>query len=139
MTAPNFATVAAAATVVPVVTAGALNTNLAVGNVVVGFLDPIQGDRIFDAVAEGNAVASGDHASVWLPTVKAILATQITDNYWAPVFAANSASFTPPVSVGQIKLELTAAASNVVEAPSVLTFFLSPKALVLTVAGTVAF
>lgn len=142
MTAPNFATVAAAATVVPVVSAGALTTALTTGTVIVGFIDPINGQRIFDPVAEGNAVASGNTAATWLPTVKAngVVAASITDNYWAPVFAANGgASFTAPVSVGQIKLELTAAALNVVEAPSVMTFYLSPKALVLTVAGSTTF
>lgn len=122
--------------VVPVVTgAGALTSGLPAGTVIAGFVDPINGQRIFNPAAEGNAVATGDAYTKWLPTVKAVVATQVTDAYWAPVASALGISETTPTyptSVGQIKLELSPAAANTVEASSVQTFYLSPQALVIT-------
>lgn len=125
--------------VVPVVTgAGALNTaGLPAATVVAGFVDPTTSQRLFNPVAEGNAVAGGDTYTKWLPTISAagISATQITDNYWNSIPATGGIA--PKTSVGQVTLPLTPTASNVVEASSVMTFKLSPQALVITcTAGT---
>lgn len=129
--------------VVPVVTgAGALNTSaLPAGTYIAGILDPTMTQRIFDPQAEGNPVVSGTDAySVWLPTLKvAPTAATVTDNYWAPVFAANNeAAFTANApAVGLVTLQLTSAAKNTVEASSVMTFRVSPRALIITAtAGT---
>lgn len=128
--------------VVPVVTgAGALNTGaLPAGTYIAGILDPTMTQRIFDPQAEGNPVVSGTDAySVWLPTLKvAPAAASVIDNYWAPVFASNDeASYTPNTSVGLVTLQLTPAAKNTVEASSVMTFRVSPRALIITAtAGT---
>ena len=100
---------------------------LTAGTVVAGFMDPVAGNRIFNPVAEGNAVATSDPYTKWLPTVKSVSATTVVDNL-------QSGS---PTETGQIVLTLTPAAANVVEASSVMRFYLSPQAIVLTVtAGT---
>lgn len=114
----------------PVVTgAGALNTAgiIAGTTYVAGILDPQSTQRVFNPQAEGNAVVGGDAYTAWLPKVSALTATQKTDYLQSGT----------PVETGQVQLFLTPAAKNVVEASSVLNFYLSPDALVITcTAGT---
>lgn len=116
----------------PTVGAAAV-TGLAAGTVVGAILDPASTQRIFNPVAEGNPVKTGDSYTEWLPTVKAVTYAQVTDNYWASI--PGQSSETPNTDIGQIKLELAPAAANTVEASSVMTFYLSPQAIVLTVTG----
>lgn len=124
--------------VVPVVTgAGALNTaGLPSGTVIAGIVDPVSTQRIFNPQAEGNPVASGDAYNHWLPSLgAAVSAAEVDDQYWSDV-PGNSVP-SPNNKVGQVTLKLTPAAANTVEAPSVMTFKVSPQALVITcTAGT---
>jgi hypothetical protein len=126
--------------VVPVVTgAGALTAALTDGSTLIaGIVDPTSTQRIFNPQAEGNPVASGDTAATWLPVVEAISAASVNDQYWAPVFSGQSGATVtnPNTKVGQVKLQLQAAAKNTVEAASVMTFWLSPQALLITATGT---
>lgn len=127
MTAPNFAGLTFA--VVPVVSAGALTSALTAGTTrIAGILDPTMTQRIFNPVAEGNAVASGDNATAWLPVVSSISAAEVVD------YIADPTGDT--TDVGQVTLKLTPAAKNIVEAPSVMTFRMSPQALLITATGT---
>lgn len=122
--------------VVPVVTgAGALNTaGLTAGTTLIaGILDPVSTQRIFNPQAEGNPVVSADNATKWLPVYAALTAAQVLDNYWLPVPGQSAATV---AKIGQVKLQLTPAAANTIEAPSVLTFWLSPQALLITATGT---
>lgn len=115
--------------VVPVVTgAGALNTaGLPAGTVIAGVLDPTMTQRIFNPQAEGNPVVTGDAYTKWLPAVTSLTATSIVDNLQSGA----------PTEIGQVTLNLASAAANTVEAPSVMTQRLSPRALVITcTAGT---
>jgi hypothetical protein len=106
-----------------------LNTaGLPAGTVIAGILDPVSTNRIFDPVAEGNPVATSDAYTKWLPTVATagVTAAQVTDNLQGGVN-----------EIGQVTLPLTPAAANTVEAPSVMTYKVSPRALVITAtAGT---
>lgn len=119
--------------VVPVVSAGALTTNLPAGTVIAGILDPVSTDRVFNPYAEGLLPASGDAVNTWLPQVAAsggLTAAQVNDQYWS-----NVPGNTVPASnlqTGQVTLKLTPGAKNTVEAPSVMTFKLSPNALIIT-------
>lgn len=119
-------------TVEPVVTgAGALNTSgITSGSYVAGILDPTMTQRIFNPQAEGNPVASGDNASKWLPSVKSggLTAVSVTDYIKDPTGDTTD--------VGQVTLALAPAAANTVEAPSVMTFKLSPQAMVILATGT---
>lgn len=111
----------------------ALNTGIVAGtSMVAAIIDPISTQRIFNPIAEGNAVANGATAATWLPVVKSITAVSVTD------YLNQNAGFgTGVANIGQIKLILTPAAANVVEASSVLEFWLSPQALViLATSGT---
>jgi hypothetical protein len=121
--------------VVPLVEAGVVNAGLVAGTTVIaGILDPISAERIFNPAAEGNPVASGDAYTKWLPVIKTISGTTVVDNYWASV---PGSTVPGPTSTGQVKLVLSPAAANTVEASSVLEFWLSPQALILTcTAGT---
>jgi hypothetical protein len=116
----------------PVVTgAGVLNIAGIVGGTtyVAAIVDPVSTQRVFNPQAEGNAVGSGDAYTVWLPKVSALTATQVTDY----LFPGGS----NPVDTGQVQLSLTPATKNVVEASSVMKFYVSPQALVITcTAGT---
>jgi hypothetical protein len=127
----------------PVVTgAGVLNTAGIVGGttVIAGILDPTSTQRIFNPQAEGNAVVTGDAYTKWLPVVTTggLTATTINDQYWQPVFQGGTTQVPQPNNkIGQVQLQLTPAAANVVEASSVMRFYLSPQALVITcTAGT---
>lgn len=121
-------------TVVPVVTntgtvsapVWTLSTALTAGTVVAGILDPVSTQHIFNPRTEGNAVAVGDTAATWLPSVKSFTATTKTDNLQSGA----------PSEFGQVQLFLTPAAKNVVEAASVMNYYLSPQALVITATGT---
>lgn len=127
MTAPNFAGLTFA--VVPVVSAGSLTSSLTAGTTrIAGILDPMTQARIFNPVAEGNPVASGDNATHWLPVVTAISAASATDNA-APWYSGDA-------EVGQVTLQLTPAAANTVESPSVMTYKMSPQALLITATST---
>ncbi len=120
----------------PVVTAaGALNTAglIAGTTLIAGILDPVSTQRVFNPVIEGNPVATGDAASKWLPVVDALTATEVFDNYWLSV-PGQTAAASP--KVGQVQLQLTPAAANTVEASSVMKYYLSPGALVITATGT---
>lgn len=133
MAVPNFSGLTFG--VVPVVSAGVLTADLPAGTVIAGFLDPVSTQRIFNPAAEGNAVASGDTYDQWLPVVKQFYAAQVNDQYWSNV--PGNAVPQPNEQSGQVTLELAPAPANVVEAPSVMTFRLSPQALVITcTAGT---
>ncbi len=128
----------------PVVTgAGVLNTAGIIGGTtyVAGILDPTSTQRIFNPQAEGNPVVSGvDAYSVWLPQVATggLTATTINDQYWQPVYQGGTSQVPQPNNkIGQVQLQLTPAAKNTVEASSVMRFYLSPQALVITcTAGT---
>jgi hypothetical protein len=127
----------------PVVTgAGVLNTAgiVAGTTVIAGILDPTSTQRIFNPQAEGNAVVTGDAYTKWLPVVATggLTATTVNDQYWAPTFAGSGNSYSATNNkIGQVQLQLTPAAANVVEASSVLKFYLSPQAIVITcTAGT---
>jgi hypothetical protein len=147
----NFSAVLAAATAVPVVTGGELTaetlTTLPSGDVVVGILDPTSTQRLFNPFAEGLSPTAGDTLNLWLPSPNAntifgaaLTATEIVDNYWAPVFASNNeASFTGLTGIGQVQLYLTPGQNNTVESPSVMTFKLSPQAVLLMISGTNTF
>lgn len=124
--------------VVPAVTgAGVLNTaGLPAATVVAGILDPANGiHKIFNPQAEGNAVVTGDAYTKWLPTVTvAPTAASVDDQYWKP---AGGTVPSPNTKLGQITLNLSPAAANVVEASSVMQYKLSANALVITcTAGT---
>lgn len=121
--------------VVPVTTAaGGLNTALVAGTTLVaGILDPGNTERIFNPIAEGNAVQTGDTAATWLPVWATPTVAEVNDQYWEPVFQGGTSQVPQPNSkLGQIAVYLTPAAKNVVEASSVLHFYLSPNALILT-------
>lgn len=141
MTAPNFYTIAASATVVPVVASdGTLNTSAltAANKVVVGILDPTMTQKVYNPVAEGNPVVGGtDTAATWMPTVASVSAAGVADNYWLSV--PGQTAVTSPNRVGQVTLNLKAAAANTIEAPSVMSLKLSPQALVLLAANTGSF
>ncbi len=126
--------------VVPVVTgAGALNTGaVTLGTTMIAaIIDPNSTQRIFNPQAEGNAVASSDNATKWLPVITKFTGTTQVDNYWAPVFVQQTgATSAPKTDVGQVQILLTPAAANVVEASSVLQFYVSPQALLITATGT---
>lgn len=152
MTAPLFQNLVAAAVAVPVVaTNGTVNNGTSSGELlqsgynVLGILDPTTLDKIFNAVAEGNPVASGDHASVWLPSFNTAgffggaSGTTVADSYWASVAPQVGGTATAVNSTGMVVLQLTPAASNTVEASSVMTFKVSPQAIVLLVPSTTAF
>lgn len=114
----------------PVITAaGAVNTAglIAGTTLIAGILDPTSTQRIFNPVAEGNNVQSSDTAATWLPVVKSLTATTVTDNL---------VSGGPKTDFGQVQLFLTPAAKNVVEASSVMNYYLSPAALVITATGS---
>lgn len=121
-------------TVVPVVTntgtvtspVWALTTALTAGTTMIaGIVDPTSTQRIFNPRTEGNPVVAADNATVWLPVVKSISSTKVTDNLNAGA-----------VDIGQVQLFLTPAAKNTVEASSVMAFYLSPAALLITATGT---
>lgn len=143
MTAPNFPALAQYASVAPVVLNGALNSALVAGALgtgvlIVGILDPTTLDKKFDPVAEGNPVVSADAAATWLPTLTAISAATVNDQYWAPTFTGTQTGATlvnPNNSLGMVTLQLTPAAKNTVEAPSVMTYKVSPGAIVLYLAA----
>ena len=105
----------------------ALNTALVAGTTVIaGILDPTMTQRIFNPVAEGNPVVAADAYTKWLPVLNAISAAEVTDNLNGGL-----------VNIGQVTLKLAPAASNFIEASSVMTFKVSPQAIVLTcTAGT---
>lgn len=116
--------------VVPVVTgAGALNTGgVTLGTTMIaGILDPTSTQRIFNPQAEGNNVQPADNATKWLPVISTLTATTQVDNL---------ISGGPKTDVGQVQVGLTPAAANVVEASSVMRFYLSPAALLITATGT---
>jgi hypothetical protein len=128
MTAPNFAGLSFA--VVPVVSAGVLTAALTAGTTrIAAIVDPTMTQKIYNPVSEGNAVASGDNATKWLPVVASISAAQVTDYIKDPTGATTD--------VGQVTLNLTPAAANVVESSSVMSGIkLSPQALLITATGT---
>jgi hypothetical protein len=133
MAANSFASLIGYASVAPVVVAGALNTTplvagaLGTGVIVAGIVDPITLQKIFNPQAEGNSPASGDTLAAWLPTLTAISSPTVTDSYWSSIPGVTDAV----ANVGLVTLQLTPAAKNVVEASSVMTFKVSPQALVL--------
>lgn len=115
--------------VVPVVTgAGVLNTaGLTPGTTMIaGILDPTSTQRIFNPQAEGNPVVSADNATKWLPVVGTITAAKVVDNLQSGT----------PTEVGQVTIPLTPAAANTIEASSVMSFKVSPQALLITATGT---
>lgn len=133
MTAANsFASLIGYASVAPVVVAGALNTTplvagaLGTGVIVAGIVDPITLQKIFNPQAEGNSPASGDTLAAWLPTLTAISSPNVED-----YLNQNTGFGTGVANVGLVTLQLTPAAKNVVEASSVMTYKVSPQALVL--------
>lgn len=125
--------------VVPVVSGGELNVSgVTVGSTLIaGIVDPDILGVVFNPVAEGNPVTvtsgstTGDTAATWLPVVKSISAAQVTDDYWTPATGAAGSTKT-----GMVTLELTPAASNTIEASSVMTYKLSPDALLITATGS---
>ena len=122
---------------VPVTTgAGALATSgLTPGTTLIaGFMDPVAGVRIFNPQTEGNPVASSDNATKWLPVLaSALSAATVNDQYWAEVPGSTQGANN---KIGQVTLQLTPAAANSVEASSVMTYKLSPQAILLTATGS---
>lgn len=111
----------------PVVTgAGALNTAGIIGGTtyIAAIVDPVSTQRVFNPQAEGNAVVAADAYTKWLPQVTAggLTATTKVDNLQSGT----------PTEIGQVVLQLTPAVANVVEASSVMRFYLSPQAMVIT-------
>jgi hypothetical protein len=154
MTAPNFQALVAASVGVPVLTsAGALNNGTSSGELlqasmcVLGILDLETLNKVFNPIAEGNPVSSADTAATWLPTFNTtgffggVAGTTVTDAYWLPAFdgLGGGATYTPPVSNGMVTLQLLPAAKNTVEASSVMTYKVSPEAIVLLVPSNTAF
>lgn len=138
--AGTFQSILGAASIVPVVSgANEVNTALTTaGNVVVSILDPISTDRIFNPWAEGFTPASTDTLTDWLPSVKSVYAAVRDDQYWAPVardLGTTVNGGTANDKVGQVTLELVVGPFNTVEASSVMTFRVSPAAVVLVAAG----
>lgn len=108
-----------------------VNPALTPGAYVAGVDDPATTERVFNPIAEGNPVGSGDDYTKWMPVIAAVSAAMIDDAYWSP------ASDTSLVNVGQVTLQLKAAAANTVEASSPMTFKVSQGALItLVTAGT---
>jgi hypothetical protein len=107
----------------------ALNTVLAAATAtspvyIAAIIDPIDTQRIFNPYAEGNAVTAGTSTvAQFLPSLQN-----------AGFGAANSGAGV--ANIGQIKLRLVPGPSNIVEASSVLEFWLSPQAIILTASGT---
>jgi hypothetical protein len=114
--------------------AGALNTAaLPAGTVIAAIVDLETMTKVFNPQAEGNAVASGDAYTKWLPTLTALSAATVDDQYWSPI--PGSAVPEPNTKAGQITLNLTPAPANTVESPSVMTYRVSPNALIVTCTG----
>lgn len=113
----------------------ALNTALVAGTTVIaGLFDPISTQRIFNPQAEGNPVVTGDSYATWLPVLNTISDASVLDNYWVSIPGQSAATVGKP---GQVKITLKSAAANVVEASSVMAFWVSPQAFVITCsAGT---
>lgn len=112
---------------------GLNTTGLAAGTLVVAFVDPTSSQRIFDPFAEGVvAPSSGLTLSDYLPAVASLTAAQVTDSYWAAIPGVTDAVN----DIGQVTLKLTPGPLNTVEAASVMTFKLSPQALVITTSST---
>lgn len=139
----NFAAVLGVAQVLPVLTGSGVNT-LPSTDVVIGILDPVSTQRLFNPFAEGLAPQSGQSLTDWFPTGNAnsiegaaIAATTVDDAYWGGVAAGlgdtlpNNGLGNP--SYGQVRLYLTPGSLNTVEASSVMTFRLSPEAALLVV------
>jgi hypothetical protein len=121
----------------------ALNTVLAAATAgspvyIAAIIDPIDTQRIFNPYAEGNAVVAGTSTvAQFLPSLQASpVAVTVTDylNQNAGFGAANSGAGV--ANIGQIKVRLVPGPSNIVEASSVLEFWLSPQAIILTASGT---
>ena len=122
-------------TVVPVLTgAGALNTaGVTLGTTMIaGILDPQNTQKLYNPVAEGNSVTSGDNATKWLPVLQNMTAAQVQDNWWQTI-PGQSAGAT---KTGQITLTLTPAAANTVEAASPQSVKVSPDALLIVATGS---
>lgn len=118
----------------------ALNTGIVAGtSVVAAIVDPISDQRVFNPIAEGNAVANSAAAATWLPVVKSITAVTVTDylNQNQGFGSANSGAGV--ANIGQIRLILTPAAANVVEASSYMEYWLSPQALVILATSATTF
>jgi hypothetical protein len=103
-----------------------LVTDAAAGATLIAAIsDPNSTQRVFNPVAEGNTVQSGDAASKWLPALVAFSAAQVTDNLNGGIN-----------DVGQVTIQLKPATANTVEAGSPLTFKVSPQATVTVATGT---
>jgi hypothetical protein len=124
-------------TVQPVVlNSGALNTaGIPSGSVVAGILDPAGGiNRMYNPTSVGFAPAGGDTAAHWLPATSAALtAASVLDNYWRSIPGQTDATV---AKIGQVTMNLTAATADTVRASSVMSFKLSPNALVVLASGT---
>lgn len=128
-------------TVYPVVTsAGVLNASIVAGaagtgTAVAGILDPVAGiNRMYDPASVGLVPTASDTPSTWLPTVSAISATSVNDQYWAAVPGSTQGANN---KLGTISVSLTAAAKDTVRASSVMNFKLSTNAFVIAAtAGT---
>lgn len=152
----TFQGVLQVASVVPVITSGgALNSGtssgglLQSGQVVVGILDPMSTQRLFNPYAEGLSPVSGtDTLTDWLPSFNTagifggITAASIDDQYWGAVARDMNGEIhdgTANTKVGQVTLYLKPGAYNTVEAASVMTFKVSPEAAILLAPGADTF
>ena len=104
---------------VQVMGASATETQLAANAVVVGVLDEFNRGRLYNPVASGLAVQSGDAANKWLPTVASV--TALTE---------------PGGAVGQYRITLTPGSADTVNAGSVQTMVVDRGALVIVASGS---
>ena len=96
---------------------------------VAAIVDPVSTQKIFNPIAEGATYYnSGGTVANYLPQVKSITAVTVNDYL---NMAINGDLGTAVANIGQIKLILTPGPSNVVEASSVLEYWLSPQAIIL--------
>jgi len=109
----------ALALTVQVMGAGATETQLAAGAVVVGVIDEFNRGRLYNPVAIGLAVQSGDAANKWLPTVGTV-----------------TANTEPGGAVGSYTVTLVPGSADVVNVASVQTMRVDRGALVVVASGT---
>jgi hypothetical protein len=121
MTAFNAATNPYGALVltVQVMGAGATETQLAAGTVVVAVIDEFNRGRSYNPVAIGLPVQSGDAANKWLPTVGAVTANTETGG-----------------AVGSYTITFTPGSSDTVNVASVQTMRVDRGALVIVASGS---
>jgi|SRR6185437_14365790 len=106
---------------VQVMGAGATETQLAANAVIVGVIDEFNRGRLYNPVASGLAVQSGDAANKWLPSVVSV----------TPFTAPDGSG-----QVGQYQIALQPGSADTVNVASVQTMKVDRGALVIVATGT---